>query len=109
MAKKLLKKDLEEMVKEQGEFINKVVQENFNLKNKLKESMEEIERLKSEFESVQKYKNEHNVGRKEKFSDKEKAKIKMLRLEGNSYRAIAKQMNCGVGTVHKIIKEMEQE
>lgn len=50
-----------------------------------------------------------NLGRKEKFSDDEKATIQMLRLANNSYRAIAKQMNCSVGTIHKIIKEMEQE
>ena len=50
-----------------------------------------------------------NLGRKEKFSDDEKATIQLLRLAGNSYRAIAKQMGCSVGTIHKIIKELEQE
>lgn len=50
-----------------------------------------------------------NLGRKEKFNDDEKATIQLLRLAGNSYRAIAKQMNCSVGTVHKIMKDMEDE
>lgn len=50
-----------------------------------------------------------SLGRKQKFNDDEKATIQMLRLANHSYRAIAKQMNCSVGTIHKIIKEMEQE
>lgn len=74
--------------------------------------MNVIQKLKSENEQlkqdINKLKNKCNVGRKERFTDDEKVTINMLRLAGNSYRAIAKQMGCSVGTIHKIIKEMEQ-
>ena len=41
------------------------------------------------------------------FTEEQKARVKMLRLQGKSYRAIAKDMNCGVATVHKIINEQK--
>lgn len=66
-------------------------------------------KCKEDLQGINKQKNERNAGRKKKFNDDEKATINMLRLAGNSYRAIAKQMGCSVGTIHKIIKEMEQK
>lgn len=81
--------------------------------NTIKNKLDVIQRLKSENEQlkqdINKFKNKCNVGRKEKFTSDEKATINMLRLANNSYRAIAKQMGCSVGTIHKIIKEMEQK
>lgn len=65
--------------------------------------LKENEELKSN--KVQKIKNERGAGRKEIFTEEQKAKVKMLRLQGKSYRAIAKDMNCSVATVHKIINE----
>ena len=52
-----------------------------------------------------KIKNERNAGRKERFTEEEKATVKMLRLQNKSYRAIAKELNCSVATVYKIINE----
>ena len=68
--------------------------------------LKEIKELKNKNNSVvQKIKNERGAGRKEMFTEEQKARVKMLRLQGKSYRAIAKDMNCSVATVHKIINE----
>ena len=66
--------------------------------------LKEIEELKSN-NVVNKLKNERGAGRKEMFNEEQKARVKMLRLQGKSYRAIAKDMNCSFATVHKIINE----
>ena len=68
--------------------------------------LKEIEELKSN-NCVNKLKNERGAGRKEMFTEEQKARVKMLRLQGKSYRAIAKDMNCSVATVHKIINEQK--
>ena len=68
--------------------------------------LKEIEELKSN-NVVNKLKNERGAGRKEMFNEEQKARVKMLRLQGKSYRAIAKDMNCSVATVHKIINEQQ--
>lgn len=54
---------------------------------------------------VHKIKNERNAGRKHKFSDSEVTSIQMMKLRGMSYRAIAKEFNCSVGLVHKLLNE----
>ena len=66
--------------------------------------LKEIKELKSN-NVVNKLKNERGAGRKEIFTEKQKARVKMLRLQDKSYRAIAKDMKCSVATVHKIINE----
>ena len=66
--------------------------------------LKEIKELKSN-NVVNKLKNERGAGRKEMFTEEQKARVKMLRLQDKSYRAIAKDMNCSVATVHKIINE----
>ena len=66
--------------------------------------LKEIKELKSN-NVVNKLKNERGAGRKEMFTEEQKARVKMLRLQGKSYRAIAKDMNCSVATFHKIINE----
>ena len=68
--------------------------------------LKEIEELKSN-NVVNKLKNERGAGRKEMFTEEQKARVKMLRLQDKSYRAIAKDMNCSVATVHKIINEQQ--
>lgn len=65
-------------------------------------AVQEIEETKK---SVHKIKNERNAGRKSKFGNEEKGRITMLFLQGKSYRAIAKEMNCSLGLVHKILNE----
>lgn len=62
---------------------------------------------KFKFNFVIKLKNERGTGRKEIFTEEQKARVKMLRLQDKSYRAIAKDMKCSVATVHKIINEQQ--
>ena len=68
--------------------------------------LKEIKELKSN-NVVNKLKNERGAGRKEMFTEEQKARVKMLRLQDKSYRAIAKDMKCSVATVHKIINEQK--
>ena len=91
----MLLKSKEETIKRNSETIQKLLEE--------KELLQlEIENLRSNNVKV---KNERGAGRKERFSDEEKTTVKMLRLQGKSYRAIAKELDCSVATVHKIINE----
>lgn len=71
----------------------------------IQQLLKENEELKNNTNNVQKIKNERGAGRKERFTEEEKATVKMLRLQNKSYRAIAKELNCSVATVHKIINE----
>ena len=68
--------------------------------------LKEIKELKSN-NVVNKLKNERGAGRKEMFNEEQKARVKMLRLQGKSYRAIAKDKKCSVTSVHKIINEQQ--
>lgn len=74
----------------------------------LEQENEELKQRIIDLESgncVHKIKNERNAGRKRKFTDEEIAIIDMLHLQGKSIRAIAKEMNCSVGLVHKLLNE----
>lgn len=44
-------------------------------------------------------------GRKELFTEAEKQTIKMYSLQGKSIRQIAKEFDCSVGKVHKVLHE----
>lgn len=72
----------------------------------IQQLLKENEEIKSN-NSVNKLKNERGAGRKEIFTEEQKSRVKMLRLQGKSYRAIAKDMNCSVATVYKIINEQK--
>ena len=99
-------KQKEDSIKSKMYTIEYISKENFELKlenNKLKEEIEELKNINK----VQKLKNERGAGRKEMFNEEQKTMVKMLRLQGKSYRAIAKDMNCSVATVHKIINEQQ--
>ena len=84
-------KSKDDTIKKQSNTIQKLLNENMEFKNNTN--------------NVQKIKNERGAGRKEKFTEEEKSTVKMLRLQNKSYRAIAKEMNCSVATIHKIINE----
>ena len=77
-----------------------------NNRDTIQQLLKENEEFKSN-NYVNKLKNERGAGRKEMFTEEQKARVKMLRLQGKSYRAIAKDMNCSVATVHKIINEQQ--
>lgn len=77
---------------------------------KNRDTIQKLLKENEEFKSnncVNKLKNERGAGRKEMFTEEEKTTVKMLRLQGKSYRAIAKDMKCSVATVHKIINEQQ--
>lgn len=51
---------------------------------------------------------EHNArgaGRKSSIAEQEKELIKMYRMQGKTIKELAKEFNCSVGLVHKIISE----
>ncbi len=101
-------KDKDVTIKKQSNTIQKLLNDK---EESIRISMDTINNLEEENErlhnNVQKIKNERGAGRKEKFTEEEKSTVKMLRLQGKSYRAIAKEMNCSVATVHKIINEQK--
>lgn len=72
---------------------------------RIEELEAELQELKAQPNYVQKIKNERGAGRKSKFGNEERGKITMLFLQGKSYRTIAKEMECSVGLVHKILNE----
>lgn len=74
-----------------------------NNRDTIQKLLKENEELKSD--KVQKIKNERGAGRKSRFKDEDIEIIKNLRNEGKSYKAIAEEMNCSVGLVHKLINE----
>lgn len=51
------------------------------------------------------FKNERGAGRKEKLTQDQKARAKVLRIQGLSYRKIAENMECSVATIYKIINK----
>lgn len=72
----------------------------------LQEIEEQIKQLEAKT-NVHKIKNERGAGRKQKFTNAEIQTIKLYRLQGQSYRAIADMFGCSVGLVHKIINEQK--
>lgn len=50
-----------------------------------------------------------NAGRKEKFTQEQVNKIIEARNEGKSMREVAKDFDCSVGLVHKIINNDKEE
>ena len=80
-----------------GQIIAKQEKEIQELKN-------EIQKLKSENRNITTH-NERGAGRKSRFSEEEKEKMKMYRSEGKTIKEIAEIYNCSVGLIHKIINE----
>ena len=65
---------------------------------------EEREEIKRKKEQLQKH-NERGAGRKNKFNEEQVKQIQAAREQGKSIRAIAKEFNCSVGLIHKLINE----
>lgn len=83
--------------------------------NDLKIELEKLRLENSKFKElqknnvVQKLKNERGAGRKAKFSQEDKEKMKELRSQGLSIRQIAKEFSCSAGIVHKLINEQQSD
>lgn len=67
----------------------------------LQELQKQVEQLKAST-NIHKLKNERGAGRKPKLTEAEIQSIKMYRLQGLSYKAIAKMFDCSVGTVYNV-------
>lgn len=50
-----------------------------------------------------------NAGRKEKFSEEQVQQILEAREQGKSIREIAKEFQCSVGLIHKLINNRKEE
>lgn len=103
--------------------VKSIMQENEELGKefKKKERLEkEVQKLKDERKvmieeyketnNVQKIKNERNAGRKSKFTKTDIEKIMEWRnVHKRSIRVIARDFNCSVGLIHKIINEQNEQ
>ena len=74
---------------------SELIKENKELKQEILDLQNEIKELKS--------KNKRNAGRKNKFNSEQINDILQARNEGKSFVALAKEYNCSVGTIHKIV------
>lgn len=75
------------------------------------ELVDEIQKLKDENEELKNNKdvvkvhNERGAGRKNRFTDEQIKEIKERRYNKHTIKEIAKEFNCSVGLVHKLINE----
>lgn len=49
--------------------------------------------------------NKRNAGRKAKLSEEQIAAAQMMRMQGQSFRAIAERFDCSPATIHKVCSE----
>lgn len=78
------------------------------LKLKYEKLKIENNNLQNEIEGSR-IKNERGGGRKPKFNNEQVNTILEARNEGKSIRSLAKEFNCSIGLVHKIIKEHDRK
>ena len=98
---KLKKVELIEYIKELQEEYSQISANNIKLIGELTFA----ESTARELEEQLKAKNDRGAGRKKKFNDNVVSEIIQARKENKSVRTIAKEFNCSVGLVQKIIKE----
>lgn len=58
---------------------------------------------------IQELEGRLNAGRKEKFNKEQVKQILEAREQGKSIREIAKEFQCSVGLIHKLIKNGKEE
>lgn len=97
------KVELIEYIKELHEEIQDRSQKGLELINETIWLEHEINELK------EKLKEGYKGGRKKKFDREQVELIKQARKENKSVRTIAKEFDCSVGLVHKIIKDIDCE
>lgn len=66
--------------------------------------VEEVKRLARQGYKLKEH-NERHAGRKNKFNKEQEQQIIEARNEGKSIRAIAKEFECSIGLVHKLINK----
>lgn len=82
---------------------DKKIEELYKLINEQSEVIENLKYTLSE--RLEQDRNRVQTGRKERFTSAEKELIKMYKVQGKSIRAIAGELNCSIGLIHKIINE----
>lgn len=93
------------------ELMNNNEQGTNTLQAKINRLQEEINSLKNENSKLQNkiecstIKNERGAGRKNKFTTEQVNAILEARDEGKSIRSLAKEFNCSIGLIHKLINE----
>lgn len=100
-------KKLKEKAKENNLALNHQVDQFVDRNLKLIAENKQLELSLREFQKLKDEKkiNERGAGRKSKFTDEEKATIKMYRLQGKTIKEISEIYNCSVGLIHKLINE----
>lgn len=95
-----------EKAQDTEEFTNNLVLENNKLKDDIKVYQDKIKSLEAKIKGLEeKQKRFNNLGRKNKFTDKQIQKIKKLRVEGKTIRQIAAEYDCSIGLIHKLISK----
>lgn len=71
----------------------------------------ELEKMKKAelIDYIQELEGRLNAGRKEKFSEEQVQQILEAREQGKSIREIAKEFQCSVGLIHKLINNRKEE
>lgn len=69
------------------------------------EKMKKVELI----DYIQELEGRLNAGRKEKFSEEQVQQILEAREQGKSIREIAKEFQCSVGLIHKLINNRKEE
>ena len=93
------------------ELMNNNEQGTNTLQAKINRLQEEINSLKNENSKLQNkiecstIKNERGAGRRKKFNTEQVNAILEARDEGKSIRSLAKEFNCSIGLIHKLINE----
>jgi len=81
--------------------------DNIELLKRIKQLELENKKLKKQLEESEKEQkhNSRGAGRKSRFTDNEKADIKMKLFEGKKIKELAEMYSCSVGLIHKLIHE----
>lgn len=102
-------KELQKMKKaELIDYIKQLYEESNEYSKNIHELITEVTYANMRIEELEeelKAKNGRGAGRKKKFDDEVIAKIIQARKENKSVRTIAKEFNCSIGLVQKIITE----
>lgn len=97
--------DIEDVELTEFEKLSLYVQELIGENEQLRFENDILRKENKELSSAMRVKNERGAGAKSKFNDEQILEIKRLRATGESIRKIAKEYNCSVGLVHKLINE----
>lgn len=82
--------------------------ENSTNTEKTKKDLEKMKKAEL-IEYIKELESRLNAGRKEKFNEEQVKQILEARSEGKSIRTIAKEFDCSIGLIHKLINNRKEE